>query len=176
MPGGFVIILVHLAASLHSVPTRRTLLRRAAALVLASPAAGARGGGANWLTSEPLEQLRKLEQEAADAKYGELAPINDGRGGGQRLVPILKLQARIARLTEGAREPSRWPAMRVELADRSMVTKQMKRDFNVSGNARGRRGGADRQLVGDLGGQALRACASQARARARLQTPPAGVL
>lgn len=111
-------------------PTRRSLLKRSLALVSFPTAAHA-----NWLTSRPLEQLRKLEQEAADAKYGELAPIDDGRGGGQRLVPILKLQAQIARIAAGAREPSRWPELRVELSSPSLRTQQMKKDFNVRPSA-----------------------------------------
>ena len=103
------------------------MLRRAGAFVMLPPAAHA-----SWLTSQPLEQLRKLEQEAADAKYGELAPIDDGRGGAQRLVPIVQLKARLERLSTDAREPSKWPSVRADLAAPQLRTQQLKRDFNVS--------------------------------------------
>ncbi|KAJ1621617.1 hypothetical protein T492DRAFT_886658 [Pavlovales sp. CCMP2436] len=85
---------------------------------------------ANWLSSEPLEAFRKLEQEAADAKYGELAPIDSGMGGGQRLVPIINLEVRLARFADAAKEPSRWAGLRVELLAPALGAKQLKRDFN----------------------------------------------
>jgi hypothetical protein len=112
---------------------RRSMLSQCAGALTAGAIVGSRvdRACASWLSSEPLEQFRKLEQEAADASYGELAPINDGRGGGQRLVAILRIGARLDALASASAEPSRWSAIAFELAGAQFETKQLKRDFNL---------------------------------------------
>jgi len=109
------------------VHTRRSLLASACGVAtFSSP----RNAGANWLSSRPVEVIRQLEQEAADAKYGELAPIDDGTGGGKRLAPILELQEILTTAGKDSSDPSRWKDAAATLATPRFETKAMKRAFN----------------------------------------------
>mmetsp|Transcript_24145 Transcript_24145/g.81155 ORF Transcript_24145/g.81155 Transcript_24145/m.81155 type:complete len:250 (+) Transcript_24145:25-774(+) len=108
--------------------TRRALSLGASttALALARPPALA-----NWLSSEPVERFRRLEQELADAKYGELAPIDDGTGNARRLAPIVELLAIVEGLEADARDPAAWPALRDRMRDDPRLqTPRLKKAFN----------------------------------------------
>lgn len=124
------VVVLYIAANGPRAPdmytSRRVWLATGAALAGAPALASA-----NWLSSEPLERVRRLEQELADAKYGELAPIDDGTGGAKRLVPILQLRAALAALQDQAADPANWRALadRVQ-RDPALETKALKRMFN----------------------------------------------
>lgn len=116
-----------LGAAARASVTRRAAVGTAAAFIVGRPRAPA---SANWLSSEVVEKVRIMEQEAADSKYDELAPIDDGTGGGKRLLPIIRIERQIDSLFDAAQSPAKWGEIASVLSTSTYATKDLKKAFN----------------------------------------------